>query len=341
MAVCLEPAGSIAEDLRLRRYRSALCASAGFRVTDVFGPDTALLERQYALIYVHHPVLVEAVRDGLALRSGLWVLDATLGLGGHAEAILEAIGPSGHLIGTDRDAEALELARKRLERFKERVMFLHGNFSELAELLGGAGIKGLDAVLFDLGVSSLQLEEAGRGFSFAREGPLDMRMDQEERTTAEEVVNKTPLPALKEWIRSFGQERWAGRVARAIVRDRPFSSTAQLAETIRRAVPPRFRHGRIDPATRTFQAIRIVVNRELELLPAGLRQAVDQLRPGGRIAVLAYHSLEDRIVKVSFREGAAAGSLRLITRKPIRPSEEEVTENPRARSACLRIAERL
>ena len=293
------------------------------------------------MIYVHHPVLVEAVQDGLALRPGLWVLDATLGLGGHAEAILEAIGPSGHLIGTDRDAEALELARKRLERFKERVMFLHGNFSELAELLGGAGIKGLDAVLFDLGVSSLQLEEAGRGFSFAREGPLDMRMDQEERTTAEEVVNKTPLPTLTEWIRSFGRERWAGRIARAIVRDRPFSSTAQLAETIRRAVPPRFRHGRIDPATRTFQAIRIVVNRELELLPAGLRQAVDQLRPGGRIAVLAYHSLEDRIVKVSFREGAAAGILGLITRKPIRPSEEEVTENPRACSACLRIAERL
>ena len=341
MAVCLEPAGSVAADLRFRRYRSAYYVSAGFSVTDVSGPDPALFERQYALTFVHRPVLVDAVREGLALRPGLWVLDATLGLGGHAEAILGAIGPFGHLVGLDRDREALELARGRLERFGEQGMLLHGNFGELAQLLDKAEVGMLDAVLFDLGVSSMQLEKGERGFSFAREGPLDMRMDQEEWTTAADVVNKTPLPALTELIRSFGQERWAGRIARSIVRDRLFSSTAQLAETIRRAVPGKFRHGRIDPATRTFQAIRIVVNQELDLLPAGLHQAIDRLRPGGRIAVLAYHSLEDRSVKEWFREGARAGRLQVITRKPIRPSEEEVAANPRSRSACLRVAERL
>ena len=270
----------------------------------------------------------------------MWVLDATLGLGGHAEAILEAIGPSGRLIAVDRDQEALDLARKRLEGFKEQVLFLHGNFGDLSLLLDGAEVENLDAALFDLGVSSLQLEKGTRGFSFSHEGPLDMRMDREEPMTAAEVVNRTPLPTLTEWIRSFGEERWAGRIARAIVRDRPFSSTTQLAEAIRRAVPGGFRHGRIHPATRTFQAIRIAVNRELELLPAGLHQAIDRLRLGGRIAVLAYHSLEERIVKHTFREGAAAGRLKILTRKPMRPSEEEVASNPRARSACLRMAER-
>ena len=268
-------------------------------------------------------------------------MDATLGLGGHAEAILEAIGPTGHLVGLDRDQEALRLAQERIKRFEGRGMILHGNFGELAQILDKAGVASLDAALFDLGVSSLQLEKATRGFSFAREGPLDMRMDQDEQTTAAALVNRAPLPHLTEWIRSFGQERWAGRIARAIVRQRPFSSTTQLAQVIRRAVPGGLKHSRIDPATRTFQAIRIAVNQELDLLPMGLEQAIDRLRPGGRIAVLAYHSLEDRIVKTTFREGARTGKLRILTRKPIRPSEEEVAANPRARSACLRVAERL
>jgi len=293
------------------------------------------------LTFVHRPVLLRAVIEGLALKPGAVVLDATLGLGGHAEQLLQAVGPQGRLIGIDRDSEALELGRRRLSIFGEQVITFHGRFGELEKILDQAGFRTLDAALFDLGVSSLQLEKADRGFSFAREGPLDMRMDSGEGTTAADLVNRTPQRDIEQIIRSYGEERWAGRIARAIVRGRPFSTTTGLAETIRRAVPAGARHGRIDPATRTFQALRIAVNQELEELSAGLLQAIGRLNPSGRIAVLAYHSLEDRIVKVCFREQARAGVLRLITRKPMRPSPEETAENPRSRSACLRIAERV
>lgn len=202
-------------------------------------------------------------------------------------------------------------------------------------------MKELDAALFDLGVSSWQLEEGRRGFSFGREGPLDMRMDMEGELTAAEIVNRASLPDLEQWIRAYSQERWAGRIARAIVRARPLQTTTALAEVIRRAVPAAARRGGIDAATRTFQALRIVVNQELELLPLGLDQAIASLKPSGRIAVLAYHSLEDRIVKLRFREQAKAGVVRIVTPKPLRPSPQEVARNPRSRSACLRVAERL
>jgi len=292
------------------------------------------------LTFVHHPVLVREVIEGLALKPGAVVLDATVGLGGHAEQMLRAVGPQGRLIGIDRDREALELARGRLSSFGEQVIAFHGRFGELENILDQAGFGAVDAALFDLGVSSLQLEKADRGFSFAREGPLDMRMDSGEETTAADLVNRTSQREIEEIIRSHGEERWAGRIARAIVQGRPFSTTTGLAETIRGAVPPGARHGRIDPATRTFQALRIAVNQELEELSSGLSQAIERLKPSGRVAVLAYHSLEDRIVKVCFREQARAGILRLITRKPLRPSPEEAVENSRSRSACLRIAER-
>lgn len=250
------------------------------------------------------------------------------------------IGPQGFLIGLDRDPHALPVARRRLERFGKTVRLVQGNFGQIMELLDALNVKDLDAALFDLGVSSFQLETAERGFSFAREGPLDMRMDPADRAIAAEIVNRASVEELIDLVRTFGEERWAGRIARAIVRERPFATTTALAQTIRRAVPPGARHERIDPATRTFQAIRIAVNQELDLLPQGIDQAVGRLKSKGRIAVLAYHSLEDRIVKRAFRAKAGEGTLEILTRKPIRPSEEEIGRNPRARSARLRIARR-
>lgn len=255
--------------------------------------------------------------------------------------MLQAIGPQGLLIGVDRDLEALAFAQARLEEFRDQVKLLHRSFAELAGLLGGLGVPAVDAVLFDLGVSALQLEKPDRGFSFSREGPLDMRMDQTERRTAGEIVQRSSVKELRRLLSEGGEERWASRITRRIVEGRPFHTTTQLAETIRRAVPRGAHRGRIDPATRSFQAIRIAVNREMELLPQGLAQAFQVLRPGGRLAVLAYHSLEDRIVKEIFGEQTRQGLCRVVTQKPIRPSPEEVNQNPRARSARLRMAQRL
>lgn len=277
---------------------------------------------------------------GLVPRPGAVVVDATVGLGGHAEHILERIGPAGRLIGLDRDEQALGIARQRLARFGDRAALVHGHFGELEKVLEGLGVREIQGALFDLGVSSLQLEEPERGFSFAREGPLDMRMDPAQPVTAAEIVNRAPERELREILCSYGEERWAGRIARAIVRKRPLATTTQLAEVVRGAVPGGARHGRIDAATRTFQAIRIAVNSEMDLLPLGLEQAVRVLGAGGRIVVLSYHSLEDRIVKLTFREQARAGVLEIITRKPLRPSSEEVARNPRSRSARLRVAKR-
>lgn len=291
-------------------------------------------------MFVHRPVLLEEVVEGLALKPGAVALDATVGLGGHAEAMLRAMGPGGRLIGMDRDREALGLAKKRLSNFGDRAIFIHGNFGEMGKALDQAGWRELDAALFDLGVSSLQLDKAQRGFSFSREGPLDMRMDPDQETTAAHLVNHLSPLELEQLIREYGEERWAGRIAKVITRSRPFSSTSQLAEAIHSAVPASARHGRIDAATRAFQAVRMAVNREREELSAGLPQAIERLKIGGRIAVLSYHSLEDRIVKNCFRTLVREGALKLITKKPLRPSEEETAENPRSRSARLRVAER-
>ena len=290
---------------------------------------------------IHQPVLVNEVLRELAIRPGNVVLDATIGMGGHAERFLEAVGSAGWLIGIDRDEEALDYARVRLERFQRQMKLVHGHFGVLASVLNQLHVDAVDAVLFDLGVSSFQLETSRRGFSFSREGPLDMRMDQTEGKEAAEIVNHYSLQELVELLTGYGEERWAKRIARAIVRERPMATTVQLAQVIRRALPPAARSGRIDPATRTFQAIRIAVNQELELLLLGLNQAIDCLRPPGRIAVLAYHSLEDRIVKTTFREQSRAARIEILTKKPIKPSPEEVRRNPRSRSACLRVAQRL
>ena len=292
-------------------------------------------------VFIHRPVLLREVLEGLTLKPGAVVLDATLGLGGHAERMLQAVGPGGRLIGMDRDREALELAKPKLSDFKDQTIFIHGSFGELGRNLDQAGWPALDAALFDLGVSSLQLDKGERGFSFSREGPLDMRMDPDQETTAAHLINHLSPRELEEIIRTYGEERWAGRIAKVITRNRPFSSTSQLAEAIRSAVPAGARHGRIDPATRTFQAVRMSVNREQEEMAAWLPQAIDRLKPGGRIAVLSYHSLEDRIVKNLFRERAREGVLKLITKKPVRPSDEELSQNPRSRSARLRVAERV
>ncbi len=264
-----------------------------------------------------------------------------MGTGGHAQELLEAVGPTGTLIGLDRDETALEVAQGQLNPFGGQVKLIHSRFGELAQRLDEAGIPAVDGALFDLGVSSLQLETAEKGFSFQREGPLDMRMDRRDLTTAAMMVNHLSQQELERLFKELGQERWAHRIARGIVRARPLATTTQLAQVIRASVPPSERRGRIDAATRSFQAIRMAVNRELEELSSGLEQAIQRLKVMGRIVVLSYHSLEDRIVKVQFRAQAKEGQARILTPKPIRPSPEEVAANPRARSARLRALENL
>ncbi|MBI1952594.1 MAG: 16S rRNA (cytosine(1402)-N(4))-methyltransferase RsmH [Candidatus Omnitrophica bacterium] len=291
--------------------------------------------------WVHEPVLTQEVVDGLSPGPKAVVLDMTVGLGGHAEALLKRMGPSGFLIGVDRDAQALEEARKRLKPYAGQMKLLKGSFGQAALLLDQAGQEAVDAVLFDLGVSSMQLAKADRGFSFLREGPLDMRMDADQSLTAWEIVNRASPRELVEILQAFGQERWCHRISRALVRARPITSTTALAEVIRRAYPAWARRERIDPATRAFQAIRIAVNDELGELERGLHGLLDRVKPDGRIAVIAYHSLEDRRVKETFRTWAREARVELATRKPIAPSQEEVARNPRSRSARLRIARRI
>jgi 16S rRNA (cytosine1402-N4)-methyltransferase len=280
----------------------------------------------------HEPVLLPEALELLAVRpGGLWV-DGTVGPGGHAAEMLRRSAPDGHLLGLDRDAETLADARRSLEPFGERARLVHADFRRLPDLMAPASANG---ILLDLGVSSRQLDEPGRGFSFRAEGPLDMRMDRSQGPTAAEAVNRMREADLADLIYRFGEERKSRRVARAIVEARrrtPILTTAALAEIVRRAA--RGRPG-LDPATRTFQALRIHVNRELERLGPTLAELAALLAPGGRLAVIAFHSLEDREVKQTFRE-LARGGFRLLTRKPVRPTLEEARRNPRSRSAKLR-----
>ena len=286
----------------------------------------------------HVPVLLEETLELLAVRpGGLWV-DGTLGLGGHAEAVLRRSSPDGCLLGLDRDAEALERARARLARFGARVRLEHADYREIPERLGAERASG---ILLDLGVSSLQLDDAERGFSFQREGPLDMRMDRSARGTAAELVNRMRESELADLIHEYGEERYSRRIARAIARAReqePIETTTRLAEIVRRAVPRSRRPG-LHPATRTFQALRIRVNRELDGLGEAIERAAACLRAGGRIVVIAFHSLEDRAAKHAFRALSGRG-FSLVTRKPLRPGEAETRSNPRARSARLRALAR-
>jgi 16S rRNA (cytosine1402-N4)-methyltransferase len=286
----------------------------------------------------HTSVLLDETLELLAVRpGGLWV-DGTVGLGGHAAAILRATSPDGRLVGLDRDTETLERARATLAPFGGRARLEAGDFREIPDRLGE---DRADGVLLDLGVSSVQLDDPARGFSFLRDGPLDMRMDRTEGPTAAEVVNTLPEKELADVIYAYGEERASRRIARAIVRSRersPIRTTGELAEIVRRAAPRGARRG-FHPATRTFQALRIHVNRELEGLGESLERIAGVLAPEGRLAVIAFHSLEDRAVKTAFR-GLARSGHRVLTKKPLRPSERETRQNPRARSARLRALAR-
>jgi 16S rRNA (cytosine1402-N4)-methyltransferase len=290
--------------------------------------------------------MVQEVAAWLTGRHTTSLCDGTVGHGGHAEALLESMGVSGTVVGIDRDIEALAVCRERLSRFGTRVILINGLFVDVRRHLAEAGMSDTDGVLLDLGVSSRQLDDPKRGFSFQSDGPLDMRMDQTSGETAAEIVNRLSEADLANLIYQYGEERFSRRIARAIVRirgDHPFRTTQELVAAIKGAVPSAYRHGRIHCATRTFQALRIAVNREIETLEPALRAAVGVLSPGGRLAVISFHSLEDRIVKHTFRalSEESDGRLAVLTKKPQTPTEEECRTNPRARSAKLRVAERI
>jgi len=288
----------------------------------------------------HVSVLLKEAIDFLAIRRGGSYIDATLGLGGHSLEIAKRLGPQGRLIGFDKDTQALELARKRLAQVdvgeQPRITLLHSSYADIARHVPPASADGL---LADLGVSSLQFGDPARGFSFQAEGPLDMRMDPQGERTADQVVNHMREEDLANVIYEFGEERRSRRIARAIVRARPIRNTAHLAQVISAALRS-MKSERIHPATRTFQAVRIFVNRELDDLSALLEAAPGVLKPGGRLVIISFHSLEDRIVKDALRDGAKAGVYRILTKKPVLAGEEEIGRNPRSRSAKLRAAER-
>ena len=301
----------------------------------------------------HVPVLTDEVVAGLQVRPGGRYLDATLGAGGHTASILHASAPDGLVLGLDADPAAIAFAGQVLRPFGDRVIMQVANFRNLATVIADVGFEFFDGVLMDLGFSSRQLADARRGFSFMHDGPLDMRMDPGQEQTAADLVNQVPEAELADLLWKYGEERHSRRIAGAIVRARPISSTGQLAELVARA---RGQREKIHPATRTFQALRIAVNSELENLSEALPQARNVLCPGGRLAVIAFHSLEDRVVKRFCQQEARdcicppeipicvcqhRATLRVVNRKPIRPSDKEVTANPRSRSARLRIAERL
>ncbi len=293
----------------------------------------------------HVPVLLQQAIEFLAVKPGGTYIDATVGLGGHSFELARRLGPQGRLIGLDKDPKALGLARERLqppagmEKRWPEVKLVNSSFAQVAELIGESEADGL---LADLGLSSLQLADAERGFSFQAEGALDMRMDPRAPLTAEQVVNQLSERELADLIYEFGEERRSRRIARAIVRSRPIRTSKQLAEVVAAAARS-MKPGRIHPATQTFQALRIFVNRELDDLRALLKEdgAPRVLKPGGRLVIISFHSLEDRMVKDAFREGARRGLYRLLTRKPVSAGEEEVETNPRSRSARLRAVEKL
>ena len=306
--------------------------------------------------YGHKPVLLEECLEALAVRPEGIYLDGTLGRAGHSLEILRRL-TTGRLIGVDRDLAAIEAARERLAEFGDRVTLVHGNFSDLGDILQNLGIVGADGMLFDLGVSSPQLDEPRRGFSYMHDAPLDMRMDETAALDAFQVVNTWSYEELRRILFEYGEERYAPQIARAVVRareDKPVGTTGELAELIRSAMPSKALREKQHPAKRSFQAIRIAVNGELEALPPMLEAAVDKLRPGGRLAVITFHSLEDRIVKRTLRELARGCTCppefpvcvcgkkpRVRLEKPVTPSAAEVEANPRARSARLRVAEKL
>ena len=312
----------------------------------------------------HIPVLVDEVIQFLQPKSHGFYVDGTVGLGGHAAVILQNSAPSGTLLGIDLDSEALAIAKQRLHEYEERVTLVDGNFAHLdrlPRLYQGSEqtettISPIDGILLDLGVSSLQLDTPTRGFSFTHSGPLDMRMDVSQSLSARHVVNRHPEDVLATIFTQFGQERWAKRIARRIVHARkrkPISTTYQLAEIVLEAIPPKSTGWRIHPATRVFQALRIYINDELKNLHSGIHCAASALKPGGRLCIISFHSLEDRIVKEQFRTLSRdcicppktpicvcqhTRTLQTLTKRPIVPTPDEIRRNPRSRSAKLRVA---
>lgn len=289
----------------------------------------------------HKSVLLDEAVGFLLPRSGGIYVDATIGGGGHAERILEDSGPDGRLIGIDVDPGMLEIAKKRLKRFGDRCFFVNNNYTELVSILHGFNIDRVDGIIFDLGVSTEHFTDPSRGFSVRRNGPLDMRFNQGIGLTAEEIVNEWKLDDLVRVFTDYGEERKARIIARYIIerrRGKRICTTGELAELVVRAVGGRRR--KIHPATKIFQALRIAVNDELENIKKGLPIAVDVLKPGGRLCVISFHSLEDRIVKNVFRDLSGL-SVRLITKKPVTPKREEIISNPSSRSAKLRVVERI
>ncbi len=302
----------------------------------------------------HTPVLYQPVLSALQPRAGSRYVDGTLGAGGHAAGLLELSSPDGLLLGLDRDPAALELAAARLDRFQARLTLRHGSFADLGQHLAAEGWAPVQGILLDLGLSSMQLEASERGFAFRLDGPLDMRFDPGQPSTAADLVNHLQEKELADLLWLWGEEPQSRRIARAIVGRRPLDSTVELADLVSRVVGRRPKQ-RVHPATRTFQALRIAVNDELAALEAGLEQAAEALAPGGRLAVISFHSLEDRIVKRFLRAEAKGctcpphqpictcgreARFRVITPRPIRPEADEIESNPRARSARLRVGER-
>ena len=308
--------------------------------------------------YGHKPVLLEECLDALAVKPDGVYLDGTLGRAGHSLEILRRLTAGGRLIGIDRDMAAIEAAKERLAEFEGQVTLVHGNFADLENILQDLGITAIDGMLFDLGVSSPQLDEPSRGFSYMHDAPLDMRMDESAPLTAREVVNTWSGDELKRILFEYGEERFAPQIARAIVRhreDKPIETTTELVEIIRAAMPAAALREKQHPAKRSFQAIRIAVNGELDALPPMLEAAAEGLAPGGRLAVISFHSLEDRIVKQTMRRLATGCTcppefpvcvcgkkpkLSAVKRKPVVAGARELAENPRARSAKLRVSER-
>jgi 16S rRNA (cytosine1402-N4)-methyltransferase len=302
---------------------------------------------------MHKPVLLQEVIEALRPRPGGHYIDGTVGAGGHATAILQASNPDGQLFGFDQDQSALEIAKNRLAQFGQRVHLFHANFDRLTELAQAHQIPPADGILLDLGISSMQVDQPERGFSFQVDGPLDMRMDPTTGSTAADLINHLPEEELADLIYRYGEERQSRRIARAIVKARPLRRTVELARVVAKAAGYS-RQSKIHPATRTFQALRIAVNDELGALERALPQAIAWLKPGGRLAVISFHSLEDRIVKQYFKREAQdclcppeqpvctcrhKASINIITKRPITASLGEVDENSRARSAKLRVVE--
>jgi len=293
----------------------------------------------------HTPVMLNEVIEYLKLKPGKVIVDATIGTGGHSKAILGRIVPKGRLIGIDRDEESLAVARERLKDSADSLELVHRNFVDIDKVLKELNIKKVDGILFDLGVSSFQLDDPQRGFSFLNEGPLDMRLDRGSYISAYDLVNNLNEEEISLLLWNFGEERWHNRIAHLLVEERqrhPIATTRELADIVERAIPARYRgrHYRIHPATRTFQAVRIAVNRELEILESAIEKAAVALGKGGVICVISFHSLEDRTVKHTFKRLANEKIINIITPKPLTPTQSETEVNPRSRSSKFRVAEK-